>query len=206
MTPQTPFAAVKDTSVCLSPSSSSSSSLFSSLALSCRQPPLRRPIPSSKRNPTSKTAPEVLRGEPYTYSVDWFGLGVIMFEMLSGLVRQSLILSPFPFVAFVAFVAEMIPKSQNPFLGADFHETCRNIIHKPPNLSHPCFNRTSSDLLDKVLLLSLSRFPLSPIAGANAHTLCRLSCSKRVPLIASKTRPTSRNIPSSRVLTGQRLP
>ena len=31
-------------------------------------------------------APEILKGESYSYSVDWFSLGVILFEMISGVV------------------------------------------------------------------------------------------------------------------------
>lgn len=31
-------------------------------------------------------APEVLLGQPYSPAVDWWGLGAVLFEMLSGLV------------------------------------------------------------------------------------------------------------------------
>ena len=33
-------------------------------------------------------APEILRGESYSYSVDWFSLGVVVFEMITGVVRR----------------------------------------------------------------------------------------------------------------------
>ena len=29
-------------------------------------------------------APEVLRGQPYDFSADWWGLGVLLFELLTG--------------------------------------------------------------------------------------------------------------------------
>ena len=32
-------------------------------------------------------APEVLRGEPYNYSADWWCCGVLLFEMLTGKVN-----------------------------------------------------------------------------------------------------------------------
>lgn len=32
-------------------------------------------------------APEVLRGEPYSYSADWWSIGILLYEMLTGKVR-----------------------------------------------------------------------------------------------------------------------
>lgn len=29
-------------------------------------------------------APEIITGKPYSYSVDWYSLGLVMFEMLGG--------------------------------------------------------------------------------------------------------------------------
>eukprot|EP01095_Lingulamoeba_sp_RSL-Kostka_P000278 TRINITY_DN1043_c2_g1_i1.p1 TRINITY_DN1043_c2_g1~~TRINITY_DN1043_c2_g1_i1.p1 ORF type:complete len:576 (+),score=173.27 TRINITY_DN1043_c2_g1_i1:60-1787(+) len=69
-------------------------------------------------------APEILKAEPYSYNVDWFSLGVIFYEMISG---------------------------SNPFLGADFHETCRNILHKEPVYPGNIFPKNVADLLVKLL-------------------------------------------------------
>ena len=33
---------------------------------------------------TSLSAPEILRGEEYNHSVDWWSLGIIVFSLLSG--------------------------------------------------------------------------------------------------------------------------
>ena len=37
-------------------------------------------------------APEILTGTPYTRAVDWWGLGVLIYEMLSSMVRRHMIL------------------------------------------------------------------------------------------------------------------
>ena len=48
-------------------------------------------------------APEILKGESYTYSVDWFSLGVIAFELLTGLVSLFIFFSFFSKNSFFFF-------------------------------------------------------------------------------------------------------
>ena len=47
-------------------------------------------------------APEIMSRQPYDYCVDWWSVGVILFEMLSGL---------------------------PPFYGNSIEETCANVVN-----------------------------------------------------------------------------
>lgn len=69
-------------------------------------------------------APEILKGEPYSFEVDWFSLGVMMYELVSG---------------------------NNPFLGADFQQTCRNILRKQVVFPSAIFSKSAQDLLRLLL-------------------------------------------------------
>ena len=46
-------------------------------------------------------APEVFKGKGYAYSVDWWGLGVILFECLYGKVKYSFISYYFFLLLFI---------------------------------------------------------------------------------------------------------
>ena len=41
---------------------------------------LAEKIPSSRSGTAAYLAPEMLNGEPYTFSVDWWALGVTLYE------------------------------------------------------------------------------------------------------------------------------
>ena len=44
-------------------------------------------------------APEVLRGEPYNYSADWWSSGVLLYEMLTGKVQLYCILYSYSYLS-----------------------------------------------------------------------------------------------------------
>merc|ERR1712100_69158 len=69
-------------------------------------------------------APEILQGKPYSYEVDWFSLGVMMYELIS---------------------------TNNPFLRSTFHETSQAILTSSVNFPRSYFSAPLEDLLEKLL-------------------------------------------------------
>jgi serine/threonine protein kinase len=70
-------------------------------------------------------APEILSGKPYTSSVDYWSLGVLMFEISTGL---------------------------NPFLAENTHKTLQNILHKPVVLPDSLFPKDAKSFLQLLLV------------------------------------------------------
>merc|ERR1712137_1343351 len=68
-------------------------------------------------------APEIIRGEPYSFEVDWFSLGVMIYGLIS---------------------------TNNPFLSLTFHETCQAILTRTVQYPKDYF---SSDLADFVNMM-----------------------------------------------------
>ncbi|XP_016528954.1 serine/threonine-protein kinase Sgk2b isoform X2 [Poecilia formosa] len=78
-------------------------------------------------------APEVLLGQPYSLAVDWWGLGAVLFEMLSGLVS----LTGLSFASlFSASLTHCIAcsASQPPFYSRSRLEMLENILYSPLQL------------------------------------------------------------------------
>jgi len=71
-------------------------------------------------------APEILRGEEYDFSVDWWALGVLMFEMMAGR-------SPFD----VMGIPDQTDTSTEEYL---FQVILEKVIRIPRSLSHPASN------------------------------------------------------------------
>lgn len=71
-------------------------------------------------------APEILRGEDYDFSVDWWALGVLMFEMMAGR-------SPFDIVG----MPDNTEQNTEEYL---FQVILEKVIRIPRSLSHPASN------------------------------------------------------------------
>lgn len=71
-------------------------------------------------------APEILRGEDYDFSVDWWALGVLMFEMMAGR-------SPFDIVG----MPDNSEQNTEEYL---FQVILEKVIRIPRSLSHPASN------------------------------------------------------------------
>jgi serine/threonine protein kinase len=91
---------------------------------------LSKPLGESDRTETmcgtpGYLAPEILSGKPYSTSVDYWSLGVLMFEISSGL---------------------------NPFLADNTHKTLQNILHKPILLPDSLFPKDTKSFLQLLLV------------------------------------------------------
>eukprot|EP00012_Vannella_robusta_P003908 CAMPEP_0206184374 /NCGR_PEP_ID=MMETSP0166-20121206/1182_1 /ASSEMBLY_ACC=CAM_ASM_000260 /TAXON_ID=95228 /ORGANISM="Vannella robusta, Strain DIVA3 518/3/11/1/6" /LENGTH=516 /DNA_ID=CAMNT_0053599381 /DNA_START=1 /DNA_END=1551 /DNA_ORIENTATION=+ len=69
-------------------------------------------------------APEIIKGEPYSFQVDWFSLGVMIYELIS---------------------------TNNPFLGHSFHDTSQATLNSSVNYPPSYFSPQLADLLSKLL-------------------------------------------------------
>jgi len=84
-------------------------------------------------------APEVLLGQPYGNAIDWWSLGVVIFELFTGM---------------------------NPFDAKDFDSVLSNILHSPINI--PDFvPETGRDLIDKLLQRNPSKRMCSGPTGSD---------------------------------------
>jgi serine/threonine protein kinase len=70
-------------------------------------------------------APEILSGQPYTTAVDYWSLGVFMFEITSGL---------------------------NPFLADSTHKTLQNILHKAVIYPESMFSKEARSFMQLLLV------------------------------------------------------
>lgn len=85
-------------------------------------------------------APEVLLGQPYSPAVDWWGLGAVLFEMLSGLVSLIGLNCLRVGVGFTSLLCLLILpyhpvfSSQPPFYSRSRLEMLENILYAPLRL------------------------------------------------------------------------
>lgn len=91
---------------------------------------LSKPLGDAERTETmcgtpGYLAPEILSGKPYTVAVDYWSLGVLMFEISTGL---------------------------NPFLAETTHKTLQNILHKPIVLPDSLFSKEAKSFLQLLLV------------------------------------------------------
>lgn len=98
-------------------------------------------------------APEVLQGHPYSSAVDWWGLGVVLFEMLCGLVSEGEINFFFHLMSFFCIFISLhltVCSSQPPFFSDVKAEMFENILRAPLQL--PSGLSESAQLLLRGLL------------------------------------------------------
>lgn len=93
---------------------------------------------------TEYLAPEIINDKQYSYSVDWYGLGIVLFEMLSGV-------NPLKMVEKESFVDQMNAVLQTEFklpdsCSEEAKHLCAELLVKDPKLRIGCRENGVSEL------------------------------------------------------------
>lgn len=121
-------------------------------------------------------APEVLTEPTYTRAVDWWGLGVLIFEMLVGEVR--ILLTPSPAILIIMKSDYNFCFLQSPFPGDDEEEVFDSIVND--EVRYPRFLS-----LEAIAIMRRVNQLNSPVTGPNPNWFRVIwfccSCCGRTP-------------------------
>ena len=74
-------------------------------------------------------APEVIQGLPYSYPVDWWALGTMLFEMLIGIVSLILGIPPGPSSPCPELISAICVPVQTPFYASNHTDMYTRVLH-----------------------------------------------------------------------------